>query len=35
LQETVARELGFHLIGHRLELFGTPLKPGPFKGSKS
>jgi Fur family transcriptional regulator, ferric uptake regulator len=26
LQESVARELGFHLIGHRLELFGTPLK---------
>jgi Fur family ferric uptake transcriptional regulator len=28
LQETVARELGFRLIGHRLELFGTPIKPG-------
>ena len=28
LQESVARELGFNLIGHRLELFGTPLKPG-------
>ena len=28
LQEAVARELGFKLIGHRLELFGTPLKPG-------
>ncbi|MGE5260069.1 MAG: Fur family transcriptional regulator, partial [Actinomycetota bacterium] len=28
LQETVARELGFRLIGHRLELFGTPLKTG-------
>lgn len=26
LQETVARELGFDLIGHRLELFGTPAK---------
>ncbi|MEM7191763.1 MAG: Fur family transcriptional regulator [Pseudomonadota bacterium] len=25
LQEHVARELGFKLIGHRLELFGTPL----------
>lgn len=34
LQEIVARELGFHLIGHRLELFGTPLKPGPLKGGK-
>ena len=28
LQESVARELGFNLIGHRLELFGTPLKNG-------
>jgi Fur family ferric uptake transcriptional regulator len=28
LQESVARELGFNLIGHRLELFGTPLKTG-------
>jgi Fur family ferric uptake transcriptional regulator len=28
LQESVARELGFRLIGHRLELFGTPIKPG-------
>jgi Fur family ferric uptake transcriptional regulator len=28
LQEAVARELGFRLIGHRLELFGTPLKTG-------
>ena len=26
LQESVARELGFRLIGHRLELFGVPLK---------
>jgi Fur family ferric uptake transcriptional regulator len=26
LQERVARELGFRLIGHRLELFGTPIK---------
>jgi Fur family ferric uptake transcriptional regulator len=26
LQEAVARELGFSLIGHRLELFGTPIK---------
>ena len=26
LQESVARELGFNLIGHRLELFGTPLQ---------
>jgi Fur family ferric uptake transcriptional regulator len=28
LQEGVARELGFRLIGHRLELFGTPIKGG-------
>jgi Fur family ferric uptake transcriptional regulator len=28
LQESVARELGFRLIGHRLELFGKPLKNG-------
>ncbi|MGB2933543.1 MAG: Fur family transcriptional regulator [Methyloceanibacter sp.] len=35
LQESVARELGFRLIGHRLELFGLPLKPGPLKGGKS
>lgn len=28
LQENVARELGFRLIGHRLELFGIPLKNG-------
>jgi len=26
LQENVARELGFRLIGHRLELFGMPFK---------
>ena len=28
LQERVARELGFRLIGHRLELFGVPVKNG-------
>jgi Fur family transcriptional regulator, ferric uptake regulator len=28
LQEAVARELGFNLIGHRLELFGKPIKNG-------
>ncbi|MGA7544509.1 MAG: Fur family transcriptional regulator [Methyloceanibacter sp.] len=28
LQESVARELGFRLIGHRLELFALPLKNG-------
>ncbi|QKP78649.1 transcriptional repressor [Methyloligella sp. GL2] len=28
LQEAVARELGYRLTGHRLELFGTPIKRG-------
>lgn len=28
LQESVARELGYRLIGHRLELFGKPIKSG-------
>jgi Fur family transcriptional regulator, ferric uptake regulator len=28
LQESVARELGYRLTGHRLELFGTPIKTG-------
>ncbi len=27
LQERIARELGFRLVGHRLELYGVPLKP--------
>lgn len=26
LQERVARELGYELVGHRLELYGKPLK---------
>ena len=26
LQETIARELGFKLVDHRLELYGIPLK---------
>ncbi len=26
LQERIARELGFRLVGHRLELYGEPLK---------
>jgi Fur family ferric uptake transcriptional regulator len=26
IQEKIARELGFKLVGHRLELFGIPLK---------
>ncbi len=25
LQEKIARELGFKLVGHRLELYGTPI----------
>ena len=28
IQERVARELGFKLVGHRLQLFGVPLKRG-------
>lgn len=34
LQERVARELGFTLVGHRLELYGVPLgkKKGPPRG---
>jgi Fur family ferric uptake transcriptional regulator len=35
LQEIVAQELGYNLIGHRLELFGTPLPAGPHKNRKS
>ena len=26
LQDRIARELGFRLVGHRLELYGVPLK---------
>lgn len=26
LQERIARELGFELVGHRLELYGVPLR---------
>ncbi len=29
IQERVARELGFRLVGHRLQLFGRPLKREP------
>ncbi len=28
LQERIARRLGYRLMGHRLELFGVPLKRG-------
>jgi len=26
LQERVARELGFSLVGHKLQLYGVPIK---------
>ncbi len=26
IQERIARELGFSLVGHKLELYGTPIK---------
>jgi len=26
LQKDIARDLGYHLVGHRLELYGIPLK---------
>jgi Fur family ferric uptake transcriptional regulator len=26
LKERIARDLGYHLIGHRLELYGVPIK---------
>jgi len=29
LQDEIARELGYRLVGHRLELFGTPLNETP------
>lgn len=32
LQRAVAKELGYELVDHRLELFGTKIKPG--KGAK-
>jgi Fur family transcriptional regulator, ferric uptake regulator len=35
LQERVARELGFKLVGHRLELYGVPLPKARGPGSKS
>ncbi len=27
LQEKIARKLGYELRGHRLELYGVPIKP--------
>jgi Fur family ferric uptake transcriptional regulator len=32
LQAEIARELGYKLVDHRLELYGVPLKNGPKKG---
>ncbi len=29
IQERIATELGFKLVGHRLELYGVPLEKGP------
>jgi Fur family ferric uptake transcriptional regulator len=34
LQERVARELGFELVGHRLELYGVPLAKKKTTGRK-
>lgn len=34
LQEAVARQLGFKLVGHRLELFGVPLKKKKARGAR-
>jgi len=28
LQQKIAKQLGYRLIGHRLELYGAPLEPG-------
>ena len=33
LQEKIARKLGYRLTGHRLELYGLPLKDAPKDGS--
>lgn len=35
LQERVARELGFELVGHRLELYGVPLAKKKTVGRKA
>jgi Fur family transcriptional regulator, ferric uptake regulator len=34
LQERIARELGFKLVGHRLELYGVPLAKKKLPGRK-
>jgi Fur family ferric uptake transcriptional regulator len=33
LQREIARRLGYDLVDHRLELYGTPRAGGPEKGS--
>ena len=33
LQDEVARSLGYRLVGHRLELFGVPIKSGEDEGN--
>jgi len=35
LQEVIARELGFKLVDHRLELYGVPLEPADKPGKTS
>ena len=34
LQETIARELGYKLVGHRLELYGVPMEKKPMEKKK-
>ncbi|MEM8796249.1 MAG: Fur family transcriptional regulator [Pseudomonadota bacterium] len=34
LQEAIARELGYRLVDHRLELYGVPLSDDPSGGEK-
>ena len=31
LQEEVAKKLGFNLVGHKLELYGTPIEDAPAR----
>ena len=31
IQERIARELGYRLVGHRLELYAVPLDPAPAR----
>lgn len=35
LQDKIARELGFKIVGHRLELYCEPIKPKPAKSGKT